>query len=104
MKIKIVQVIIINMNLVQTVHITITGIFFLFKCVVYNPEKKQPIPIVPYTDSQESSLNNPLFCQLMMSLGVYKNKEVDVFPRIPHSWTVHDYIQKASQLGDIPGH
>lgn len=71
---------------------------FQFSFLVSN----QSIPIIPWTNDQESALSSQLFRQLLEILGFHLHPESGkIYPRIPNFWGPDVLFEVAQKLGNI---
>lgn len=60
------------------------------------------VPLVLYTDDQESLLQDQHFKTLLHYMGFHTPQDVDmIFPRIPSFWTSEQLIKQAQKLGPL---
>ena len=74
---------------------------FPFICFL-NLDINQSIPIVAWTQGQESGLQTETFMMLLHKLGFHLAADVGkLFPRIPYYWTADHIYHMVQKLGPV---
>ena len=72
------------------------------KLLFYFTVRGSSVPLVLYTDDQESLLQDQHFKTLLHYMGFHTPQDVDmIFPRIPSFWTSEQLIKQAQKLGPL---